>query len=101
MTEQPEKSERRSAPDNVVFIGKKPSMSYVLAAITQFGNGQTEISLRARGRAISKAVDVAEIVRNKFAADAKVKEIKIGTEVMENEGRDKMNVSTIEIVLAK
>jgi len=89
------------AQDNVVYIGKKPSLSYVLAAVTQFSNGQSTIFLKARGKSINKAVDVAEIVRNKFAQDTKIKDIKIGTEHMESESKEKFNVSTIEITLTK
>ncbi|MFH0832107.1 MAG: DNA-binding protein Alba [Candidatus Aenigmatarchaeota archaeon] len=87
--------------DNVVFIGKKPNMAYVLAVVTQFGAGQTEIHLKARGRAISKVVDVAEIVKNKFVPEAKVDKIEIGTEVIEDENKEKLNVSTIELILKK
>ena len=76
-------------------------MSYVLAVVTQFSEGQNEIYLKARGKAISKAVDVAEIVKNKFVQDAKVKSIKIGTEVLETESKEKINVSTIEVTLGK
>ena len=87
--------------DNVVFIGKKPSMAYVLAVVTQFGDGQSEIHIKARGKSISKAVDVAEIVKNKFVQDAKLKDIKIGTEELETENKEKINVSTIELTLGK
>ncbi|MGZ7096546.1 MAG: DNA-binding protein Alba, partial [Methanobacterium sp.] len=52
--------------ENVVYIGTKPVMNYVLAVVTQMNNGSSEVMLKARGRAISRAVDVAEIVRNKF-----------------------------------
>ena len=96
-----EKAAKEKAKDNVVFIGKKPSMSYVLAAVTQLGAGQKEIYLKARGKAISKAVDVAEIVKNKFVSDAKLGDIKIGTEEIEGENKEKINVSTIELVLRK
>ncbi|MBI2971234.1 MAG: DNA-binding protein Alba [Candidatus Aenigmarchaeota archaeon] len=89
------------AGDNVVFVGKKPSMSYVLAVVTQFSEGQNEVHLKARGNAISTAVNVAEIVRNKFVQDAKVAAIRIGTEQIENENKEKLNVSTIEVVLKK
>ncbi len=89
------------AQENVVFIGKKPTMSYVLAVVSQFGAGQKEIHIKARGRSISTGVDVAEIARNKFVKDAKVMEIKIGTEELTSEKRGKVGVSTIEIVLAK
>ncbi len=68
------------AEEHVVYIGKKPVMNYVLAVITQFNEGAKEVSIRARGRAISRAVDVAEIVRNRFLPEVRVKEIKIGTE---------------------
>lgn len=87
--------------DNTVFIGKKPTMAYVLAVVTQFGDGQSEVHLKARGRSISKAVDVAEIVKNKFVQDAKVDEIQIGTEEIEGKESEKINVSTIDIVLRK
>ncbi len=87
--------------DNVIFVGKKPPMAYVLAVITQFNDGKKEIILRARGKSISRAVDVAEIIRNKFFTDVKVKDIKIGTEEMTNQQGEKVNVSTIEIVLER
>ena len=87
--------------DNVVFIGKKPTMSYVLAVVTQFSDGQSEIHLKARGKAISKAVDVAEIVKNKFVRDMKVTNIEIGTDELEGENKEKINVSSIELTLNK
>ena len=87
--------------DNVVYIGKKPSMSYVLAVVTQFSAGNEQILIKARGKAISKAVDVAEIVRNKFVNDAKVIKIEIGTENIETETKDRINVSTMTITLQK
>jgi len=104
MAEEQEKTESTSeekTQDNVVFIGKKPSMSYVLAVVTQFSDGQSEIHIKARGKAISKAVDVAEIVKNKFLQDVRVEDVKIGTEEIESENKDKTNVSTIEITLKK
>jgi DNA-binding protein len=89
------------AGDNVVFVGKKPSMSYVLAAVTQFSSGQNKVYIKARGRAISKAVDVSEIVKNKFIPEVKVTNIKTGTEEIETENKEKLNVSTIELTLEK
>lgn len=86
--------------DNVVLIGNKPVMNYVLAVVTQFNSGAKEIIIKARGRAISRAVDVAEVSRHRFVMDAKVKGIKIGTEkIMTDKGET--NVSTIEIVMDK
>jgi DNA-binding protein len=89
---------------DVVFIGKKPAMSYVLAIITSLSaSNAKEITLKARGRSITTAVDVAEITRSRFLKDLKIDKIAIGTEEMparEGENRSRM-VSTIEITLAK
>lgn len=84
----------------MVLIGNKPVMNYVLAVITQFNNGAKEVIIKARGRAISRAVDVAEVSRHRFVMDAKVKEIKIGTEKIMTD-RGETNVSTMEIVMDK
>ncbi len=86
--------------ENAVFVGNKPVMNYVLAVLTQFNNGIKEVAIKARGRAISRAVDVAEIVRKRFLPDVEVKEINISTEKVESE-QGEANVSAIEIVLAK
>ncbi len=87
---------------NTVFIGKKPVMSYVLACMTLF-TGSNEVVIKARGRAISKAVDIVEIIRNRFMPDVKVSDIKIGTEEVRSEGADEppTNVSMIEIRLTR
>lgn len=86
--------------DNVVFIGKKDLMSYVLAVVTQFNNGESEVIIKARGKAISRAVDVAEVVRRRFVQSAKVKDIIIGTEELQGE-EGMVKVSSIEITLSK
>jgi DNA-binding protein len=91
---------REKTSENVVFIGIKPVMNYVLAVITQFNVGSGNVTLKARGRAISRAVDVAEIVRNRFLQGLAVQNISIGTEEVQGEG-GAVNVSTIEIVLGK
>ena len=88
--------------DNVVLVGNKPAMSYVLAVVTQFNEkGNKEVTIKARGRAISRAVDVAEIVRNRFLPDVKVKDISIATDNMKSENGQEVNVSSITIVLSK
>jgi DNA-binding protein len=84
----------------IVLVGKKPVMNYVVAALTFFNQGMTKVSLKARGTAISKAVDVAELIRRAFVKDLNVKNIIIGTETIERENV-KSNVSIIEIVLEK
>ena len=87
--------------ENVVFIGKKNIMSYVLAAVTQFNSGVKEVVVKARGKVISRAVDVTEIVRNRFVSDAVVKDVKIMTEEIVGEDGNKNKVSAIEIVLMR
>ena len=89
------------AEDNIVYIGKKPIMNYVLAVVTQFNSGSGEVVIRARGRSISRAVDVAEIVRNRFVPESKVKDIQIATEKLTGEEGRVSNVSSIEIYLTK
>ena len=88
----------------IVFIGSKTPMDYVLAVMTRLsGSDSKEVVLKARGRAIATAVDVAEITRSRFMKDLKVSGIAIGTEEMparEGENRARM-VSTMEITLTK
>ncbi|MDG6223307.1 MAG: DNA-binding protein Alba [Candidatus Bathyarchaeota archaeon] len=89
--------------DNSVLIGRKPVMNYVLACLSLFHAGATEVSVKARGKAISRAVDVAEVTKRRFMPDLKIQKIGIGTELLAvvQEGSAPSNVSTIEIVLAK
>ena len=76
-------------------------MNYVLAVVTQFNEGSNSVLLRARGKAISRAVDAAEIVRNRFVPDSDVTDIQISTEEIENYNHEKTNVSIIEILIEK
>ena len=92
-------AEKGTADENTIYVGNKPPMSYVLAVVTQFNGGSSEVVIKARGRAISRAVDTAEITRNRFVTDAKIKDIKIGTESITNEEGRNSNVSSIEISL--
>lgn len=94
-----ETAEEKTNEENTIYVGNKPPMSYVLAVVTQFNGGSDEVMIKARGRAISRAVDTAEIVRNRFVTDAKLKDIKIGTESITNEEGRTSNVSSIEIAL--
>jgi DNA-binding protein len=88
------------ADDNTVFVGSKPVMNYVLAVTTQL-NSSNEVVLKSRGQAISRAVDAAEIVRNRFMPGVKVKNISISTEELTREDGTSMNVSAMEITLTK
>jgi DNA-binding protein Alba len=93
-----------SEKSKIIFVGKKMPMDYVMAIITGLSESDAkEITLKARGQAITTAVDAAEITRNRFLKDLKVRKIAIGTEEMpprEGETRSRM-VSTIEIILTK
>jgi DNA-binding protein len=84
--------------ENTVFVGNKPVMNYVLAVVTQFNNGAEEVAIKARGKAISRAVDTAEISLNRFLEGVTKKEVVISTEVIDTDS-GKTNVSSIEIIL--
>lgn len=88
------------ANDNTVFIGRKPTMNYVLAVVTQFNQAE-DVVIKARGKAISTAVDVAEIVKSRFIQNLKVKDIQISTESLKSEDGRSVNVSSIEIYLSR
>jgi len=100
--EQPEHSEKtQKAEENVVFIGKKPIMNYVIACLTSFNAGGSKLCIKARGRAISRAVDTVELLRRSFMKDLKLVEIEIGTEEVTGQDGRRSNVSTIEIAIPK
>jgi DNA-binding protein len=80
-------AEKQIAP--TVLVGKKPAMSYVLAVLTGFQGGSKEVVVKARGRAISRAVDVVQM------------DIRLGTEQITDEQNRTLNVSTIEIVIGQ
>lgn len=91
------------APDNVVYIGKKPAMNYVLAVVTQFNGGAKSVTIKARGNTIGRAVDVAEITRARFVQDVKNPSgemISIGSEELDNEDGTRSKVSTIQVHLS-
>ena len=84
--------------ENTVFIGRKPILNYCKAVLEVLRNSDTVI-MKARGSAISTAVDVAEVTRSRFLSDLKVDSIEIGTEELTNEDGRPRNVSTIKIVM--
>jgi len=90
--------------DNIIFIGIKPFMNYVTGVVMQFKNkGQEEVIVSARGKFISKAVDVVEVAKRTFLKeeDIKIKDIKISSEQFENREGKRIHVSAIEIFLVK
>ncbi|MGQ9587423.1 MAG: DNA-binding protein Alba [Thermoplasmata archaeon] len=89
------------AEESTVYIGKKATMNYVLAVVSQINAGCDNVCIKARGRAISRAVDVAEIVRNRFVQGLEYKDVKIATESLPGQDGGSANVSSIEIYLSK
>jgi len=86
---------------NIIYVGNKPPMNYVTAIMALLNSGSfTEVVIKARGNAISRALDAAEITHNRFLKNAEIKNIDIGTEMITNEDGRKSNVSSIEICLA-
>jgi len=81
--------------DSKVFIGRKKSMAYVMAAMVVLN--EKPVRILARGRSISRAVDVAEIIINKFVKGSSYGEILIDTETVTNKDGTETNVSSIEI----
>jgi len=87
--------------ENVVLIGKKPVMNYVVACLTFFNAGEKEVVVKARGRASSRAVDTVELLRRGFVKDLELKDIQIGTQEITRPEGQKSNVSAIEITVTK
>jgi DNA-binding protein len=99
-TQQPSGQMQRSAPQNHIFVGQKPVMNYAMSALIQLSQAG-EIVVKARGMAIGRAVDVAEIVTKRLGnGQYKVKNIGIDTEIV-GEGAEQRNISSIEIVVGK
>ena len=97
-------NEKLTGNDNVVYIGTKPFMNYVTSVVMQFTTkNRNEVAIKARGKFISRAVDVTEVVKKRFLKDQniKIKDIKIDSEEFENKEGKKVNVSTIGITLSK
>jgi len=93
--------EKTNSKENSVFIGSKPFMNYVMGIVVQFNKGAKEVTIKARGKFISKGVDVAEVARRKFLTEqnVSVKNIQIGSEEFKNKEGKVVNVSVMEIVL--
>ena len=94
-------NEGASEAENVVLIGKKPVMNYVVACITFFNRGEKQVVVKARGRAISRAVDTVELLRRAFVQDLEIKCINISTEELFRADGQKSNVSAIAITAIK
>ncbi|MEM4244683.1 MAG: DNA-binding protein Alba [Candidatus Nanoarchaeia archaeon] len=93
----------RREDDHSVFIGGKPFMNYVTGVVMQFTTQNAkEVVIKARGKFISRAIDVTEVVRKRFLENQiELKEVKIDSEEFENKEGRHVRVSTIELTLAK
>ncbi len=90
-----------SVQEGTILVGNKNVMNYVLATVIQFNQGAKRVTIKARGRAISKAVDTAEIVRSRFLqGEVDVTDVRIGSEEIGDEANRRM-VSVIEIILER
>ena len=100
-SKKPEGKLRDSTGMDRILVGSKNVMSYVLACVTLFNKGANEVVIKARGRLISRAVDVAEITRHRFLTDLVVKSIEIDTTTVQTDKGSDLNVSTIDITISK
>lgn len=99
--ELPNTSSQNSDNDSTIFVGSKPLVNYIRGVITQFTKkAAPEVTIKSRGKFISKAVDVAEVARRSLEENIQIKEVKIGSESFEAEGK-KTNISTMDITLSK
>jgi archaea-specific DNA-binding protein len=84
---------------NIVRIGKKPIMNYVVACMTLLNNGDAEVMVRARGQSITKAVETVDMLRRAFLRNIKIHSVDIGTEEVKREDGSIASLSMIEIIL--
>jgi len=64
--------------------------------------GASEVIVKARGKFISRAVDIAEVARKRFLGDTiNIKDIKIDSEEFQTKEGRTIRVSNIEITLGK
>ena len=90
--------------DNSIFVGNKPFMNYITGVVMQFTTKNAEeVIVKARGKFISRAADIAEVACKRFLENQNlvVKDIKIGSEEFKNKEGRNINVSVIEIILMK
>ncbi|MBC8463057.1 DNA-binding protein Alba [Candidatus Bathyarchaeota archaeon] len=92
MTEKPKR--------DLVIMGVKPIMNYVVACMTLFNDGNETVRIRARGKHINKAVDTVQLLRRVFLRDLVVRKTKIGTDLLIRDDGNEAKVSIIEIVIA-
>jgi len=98
---QMKNEEKIGTDEKVVFVGQKPVKNYVIAVMMHFNTGSNQVVIKARGRAITKAVDTFELLRRAFLKNVRLDGINISTEQVTREGNQKANVSAIELTIVK
>lgn len=94
------RAETRRA-SNEILIGKKPLMTYVTATLVQLANEPT-VLVKARGKSITRAVDVAQIIVKRMDnMGYKIGHVKIGSQLIQSEDGKERNVSTIEVQISR
>ncbi len=94
-------TEGQTRASNEIFIGKKPLMTYVTAALVQLAN-EPSVTIKARGLSITRAIDVAQIIAKRMdSLGYKIGNVKLGSEQMQSQNGKTRNVSTIEIEISK
>src|SRR3954470_13456996 len=95
-------SVRHSSSSNEIFIGKKPLMTYVTATLVQLANEPTVV-IKARGKSITRAVDVAQIIVKRMdTLGYKISNVKLGSDILNSTDSDKpRNVSTIDVSISR
>jgi archaea-specific DNA-binding protein len=87
--------------NNEIFIGKKPLMTYVTATLVQLAN-EPIVIIKARGKSITRAVDVAQIIVKRMdTLGYKIGPVKIGSELVQSQDGKSRNVSTIEVYISR
>ncbi len=89
-----------STKPNLVIMGNKPIMNYVVACLTLFNEGAETVKIRARGKHINKAVDTVGLLRRVFLPGLRVVDAMTGTDILVRNDGNTAHVSTIEIVIA-
>ncbi len=86
---------------NIIYIGQKPMMNYVLVVGNRLGLAGSSVLIKARGMSISKAVDVALIIMDRSKGEVKLDDIGVNTEVLPGADGSPLNVSSIRISLSR
>jgi archaea-specific DNA-binding protein len=101
MSTHKENTDSKPKSSNEVFIGKKPLMTYVTATLVQLAN-QPTVFIKARGKSIPMAVDVAQIIVKRMnTLGYKIASVKIGSEAIKSQDGNTRNVSTIEVAVSR